>query len=122
MTASGRVAEAGSISVTLSSGMQRAVGSGQRESHLLLRAEDLRDMHHPVWGGHGWSVFLDHPEDIWRTIPYIEDNPIKIGLPKQVHPFVTRYDNWPLHEGHSMNSPYVKRLMAAGRYPRDRKC
>lgn len=82
----------------------------QRESHLLLREEGHRDMEHPVWGGHGWSVFLDHPDDIWRTIPYIDENPLKIGLAKQVHPFVKPYDNWPLHEGHSPNSPYAKRM------------
>jgi REP element-mobilizing transposase RayT len=55
----------------------------QRESHLLLRAEGFRDFEHPTWGGHGWSVFLDHPTDIWRTIPYIEQNPTKIGLAAQ---------------------------------------
>lgn len=73
---------------------------------------------HPVWtGGGGWSVFLDHPDDVERTIPYIEENPAKIGLPAQRWPFVVNYDRWPLHEGHSPNSPYVKRLRAIGRYP-----
>ena len=73
---------------------------------------------HPVWtGGGGWKVFLEHPDDVQRTIPYIEKNPIKIGLPRQVWPFVVPYDRWPLHPGHSRNSPYVKGLRAAGRYP-----
>jgi hypothetical protein len=73
---------------------------------------------HPVWtAGGGWKVFLDHPDEVERTIPYVEKNPIKIGLPPQRWPFVVPYDRWPLHAGHSANSPYVKALRAAGRYP-----
>jgi REP element-mobilizing transposase RayT len=73
---------------------------------------------HPVWsGGGGWKVFLDHPEDIRRTIIYIKNNPRPVGLPQQQWAFVTAYDDWPLHPGHSQNSPYVKALKAAGRYP-----
>ncbi len=49
---------------------------------------------------------------------YIENNPIKIGLPAQRWPFMKAYDNWPLHAGHSPNSPYVRALKAAGRYRR----
>jgi len=74
---------------------------------------------HPVWtAGGGWAPFLGHPDDIERTISYIENNPLKIGLPgPQRWPFVVPYDRWPLHEGHSPNSPYVQRLRALGRYP-----
>lgn len=73
---------------------------------------------HPIWGGGNvWKVFLDHPDEVRRTIPYIEQNPVKIGLPIQKWPFVNRYDGWPLHPGHSPNSPYVQRLRAVGRYP-----
>jgi len=90
----------------------------QNASRWKLIDAGLRPSDHPVWtGGGGWSVFLDHPDDVERTIPYIEDNPPKIGLPAQRWPFVIAYDRWPLHEGHSPNSPYVKRLRAAGRYP-----
>lgn len=84
---------------------------------LIEANPPLRPSDHPVWTGGGWSVFLDHPDDVERTVPYIEDNPRKIGLPAQRWPFVKLYDRWPLHEGHSVNSPYVKRLRAAGRYP-----
>ena len=82
----------------------------QRESHLLLRERGYRDMEHPVWGGPGWGVFLDSPDDIWRTIKYVEDNPIKLRRPAQHWGFVTAYDNWPLHAGHDPNSPYARRL------------
>jgi REP element-mobilizing transposase RayT len=83
----------------------------------LIEAE-RREPDHPTWvGGTPWSDFLDHPDEVRRVIPYIEQNPIKIGLPEQKWPFVVPYDNWPLHPGHSPNSPYAKRLRELGRYP-----
>lgn len=78
----------------------------QRESHLHLRNVRLRDLTHPVWGGPGWKVFLDHPNDVRRTIAYIIENPIKA----QKWDFVKEYDGWPLHPGHSPNSPYARRM------------
>jgi REP element-mobilizing transposase RayT len=81
------------------------------------RLEDLRPAGHPLWTQGGWKVFLDHPDEMWRTIQYIVENPIKLGLLQQSWPFVVSYDKWPLHPGHSPNSPYAKRLKAAGRYP-----
>ena len=77
-----------------------------------------RAITHPVWiAGSGWKVFLEHPDEIRRTIKYIANNPIKDGLPAQHWSFVTEYNGWPLHPGHSPNSPYAKRLRAIGRYP-----
>jgi REP element-mobilizing transposase RayT len=90
--------------------VEEMIANLQRESHIALRDAGLFPMDHPIWGGPGWSVFLDDPDDVWRTIRYIENNPLEIGLPKQVYPFVKAYDNWPLHEGHSPNSPYAKGL------------
>ena len=87
-------------------------------SRLRLIESGNRAPTHPVWiAGNGWKVFLDHPDDIWRTIKYIETNPIKDGLPAHDWPFVSVYDGWPLHPGYSPNSPYAKRLRAIGRYP-----
>jgi len=85
---------------------------------VLSRKRLLRDgrvpADHPVWaGGGGWKVFLDHPDDVRRTIRYIEQNPTR----PQRWPFVKPYDNWPLHPGHSPNSPYVKALRRANRHP-----
>ncbi len=77
--------------------------------------ETHRTIDHPVWGGPGWKVFLDHPDEVRRTIAYIEKNPLPLRLPKQQWPFVREYDGWPLHPGHSPSSPYVKALRAAGR-------
>jgi REP element-mobilizing transposase RayT len=69
----------------------------QRETHIALRDSGLRDEEHPVWGGCGWKVFLDEPEDVWRTIDYVEGNPGKMRLPEQKHSFVVPYDDWPFH-------------------------
>jgi REP element-mobilizing transposase RayT len=85
-----------------------------------LRLSDTghRSTDHPVWsGGGGWKVFLDHPEEVRRTVRHIEKNPPSERLPEQHWPFVRVYDSWPLHPGHSPNSPYARRLREAGRYP-----
>lgn len=83
---------------------------------LILSQRRTTD--HPTWtNGSGWQVFLDHPDEIRRTIRYIEQNPLKIGSPAQHWPFVKPYDGWPLYPGHSPNSPYAKRLREVGRYP-----
>ena len=92
----------------------------QHFSRLRLSAGGLRTKDHPTWCRSGWKIFLDHPDEIRRTIKYVEDNPLPYRMVRQHWDFVTPYDNWPLHEGHKMNSPYVKRLVAAGRYPHDR--
>jgi REP element-mobilizing transposase RayT len=90
-------------------------------SRTRLIETGLRAPDHPTWvgawvGGTPWSVFLDHPDEVRRTISYIERNPTKIGLPAQRWHFVRPYDNWPLHKGHSPNSPYANRLRELGRY------
>ena len=82
----------------------------QDSSRLRLRNAGLRDADHPVWGGPGWKVFLDHPDEIRRTIRYVEGNPVKWHLARQSWAFATGYDGWPLHPGHSPNSPYARRL------------
>ena len=57
----------------------------------------LREDGHPIWGGPGWKVYLDTPDDIRRTIKYVEDNPIHARAPRQQWDFVTTYDGWPFH-------------------------
>jgi REP element-mobilizing transposase RayT len=70
-----------------------------------------RTADHPTWAcGGGWKVFLDHPDDVRRTVGYIERNPAPYGLPAQRWDFVTPYDGWPLHPGHNPNSPYARAL------------
>jgi len=82
----------------------------QTASRLRLSRLGLRTPHHPVWARSGWKGFLDHPDEIRRTIRYICENPRKWRLAEQRWEFVKEYDGWPLHPGHSPNSPYARRL------------
>ncbi|MEM9347794.1 MAG: transposase [Planctomycetota bacterium] len=87
-------------------------------SRKRLEASFVRFAGHPIWtGGGGWNVFLDHPDDVERTIRYVRQNPLQARMSPQAWPFVKQYDRWPLHPGHSQQSPYVKALKKAGRYP-----
>ena len=81
----------------------------QEASRSALREKGFCDGVHPVWGGPGWKVFLDHPDEVRRTIRYVEDNPVKMRMAPQRWGFVQDYDGWPLHPGHSPKSPYVTR-------------
>jgi REP element-mobilizing transposase RayT len=72
----------------------------QDQSRVDLCAAGLLPFDHPVWTKNsGWKVFLDSPDDIWRTINYIDDNPLRARRPAQRWSFVTPYNDWPLHKG-----------------------
>jgi len=88
----------------------------QEFGRLRLSSSALRAPDHPVWARSGPKVFLDHPDDVRRTIRYIRDNPVKRRMSPRHWTFVTEYDGWPLHPGHNPNSPYAKRLRECGRY------
>jgi REP element-mobilizing transposase RayT len=92
----------------------------QSLSRKRLIEAGLRVSNHPTWTHGGWKVFLDHPQEVRRTIDYVENNPLKMRLPLQRWPFVVEYNDWPLHPGHSPNSPYAQALNRAGRYPHAR--
>ena len=77
---------------------EQMIAKLQHESRKQVVECRVREVFHPVWGGDGWKVFLDSPEDIWRTIRYVEQNPIKARLPAQSWDFVMRYDGWPMHK------------------------
>lgn len=66
----------------------------QEASRARFRFRDSRPATHPVWGGPGWKVFVSTVEQLWNTIRYIDNNPIKIRLPEQSWDFVTRHDGW----------------------------
>ncbi|MFQ5731258.1 MAG: transposase [Planctomycetaceae bacterium] len=48
------------------------------------------------WARGEWKVFLDDAEDVARAISYVEDNPVKEGLPAQRWSFVTEFDSTPV--------------------------
>jgi REP element-mobilizing transposase RayT len=43
------------------------------------------------WARHQWSCYLNNESDILRAIEYVENNPMKDGLPSQFWPCVTPY-------------------------------
>jgi len=88
---------------------EEMIAEMQRYSAAQLHGEGACEDSHPVWGGGGWKVFLDHPDEVRRTIKYIQDNPLKMGMRVQKWAFVRDYDGWPFHPGHSPNSPYARR-------------
>ena len=93
---------------------EEMIANLQDASRLRLRNLAFRPPDHPVWGGPGWKVFLDCPDDIRRTIGYVKANPVKHRLGPQGWAFVQVYDGWPLHPGHNPNSPYARRLRRRG--------
>lgn len=50
---------------------------------------------HPFWANRPYSVYLYTPEDIRRTITYIQNNPAKEGLPRQDYRWISPYTGWP---------------------------
>jgi REP element-mobilizing transposase RayT len=60
----------------------------QRAANSRLQEFQFRDENQRTWSSAGgWNVFLDHPDEVRRTIGYINDNPIKIGLPSAAMEF-----------------------------------
>src|SRR2546428_4348415 len=67
---------------------EQMIENFQDASRAAPRAAGRRAQDHPVWAQGGWKVFLDHPDDVWRTIPYVCQNPLKMHLPAQEWWFV----------------------------------
>lgn len=69
-----------------------------------LRSGEFEDVaaDHPVWAERPYKVFLYTPEDVRSRIDYVNANPEKEGLPRQVWSFVSPYNNWPHHK---VNAP-----------------
>lgn len=66
----------------------------QDASRAAILACGRRPAEHRVWGGPGWKVYLESRDDFYRTIRYVEQNPVKIGLPQQFWSFVNKYEGW----------------------------
>jgi REP element-mobilizing transposase RayT len=73
---------------------EEMIANFQEASRERVRHAGKRKFDHPVWGGPGWKVFLDSPEEIERTVRYVEQNPTKLWMAPQRWHFVTRYDGW----------------------------
>ncbi len=59
--------------------------------HPLTAHKDSQGRTPTPWTEDGWYVFLDSPDEIRSRIQYVEQNPVKQGLPRQRWSFVTPY-------------------------------
>jgi hypothetical protein len=71
-----------------------AEGITQRLRH---RMADQISADHPVISARPYTVLLFTPDEVCTRVRYVQDNPIKEGLPAQSWDCVQTYDNWPLH-------------------------
>jgi hypothetical protein len=67
-------------------------------SRLRLRFPDRISVNHPVISARPYKVYLSSQAEVNGRINYINDNPVKEGLPPQQWEFVNAYDNWPMHK------------------------
>jgi len=77
--------------------MWKAFAKSVRE-RLRLRFPSEISPHHPVISARPYKVFLYTPDDVRRRVLYVEENPVKEGLPRQRWDFVKPYDGFPFHK------------------------
>ncbi len=73
--------------------IRQVVGHFRSRATHSLREQALWD-DRPLWGEHGWNVYLESAAAVERAIRYVQDNPLKEGKRRQqwsfVVPFVAR--------------------------------
>jgi REP element-mobilizing transposase RayT len=73
--------------------IRQVVGHFRSRATHLLREQQLWD-DRPLWGEHGWNVYLESVAAVERAIRYVNDNPLKEGKKRQnwsfVVPFIAR--------------------------------
>jgi REP element-mobilizing transposase RayT len=72
--------------------IRRIVGHLKAKATTQLKKARLwPELQQPLWGEHGWNVYLDSHEAVRRAIRYVEQNPLKEGKPQQRWSIVTPY-------------------------------
>jgi REP element-mobilizing transposase RayT len=73
--------------------IRQIVGHLKSRATRLLKQRGRWDVDgRPVWGAHGWNVFLDDLTAVNRAIRYVEQNPVKEGKKPQRWSLVTPFD------------------------------
>lgn len=67
----------------------------QRDSRLRFSFAYALASEQPLWTIGGWVRYLDSVAAVRSRIKYVEGNPEKEGLRRQIWPFVVPYDGWP---------------------------
>ena len=73
--------------------VKKIVGQLKACATMCLNKENIHPLNgeHTPWARGCWNVFLDTEEHVQRAIKYVEDNPLKEGLPPQKWTFVVPY-------------------------------
>jgi len=73
--------------------VEQIVGHLKAGATRQLKEEGLWNRNRrPVWGGPGWRVYLNTPEEVRRAVEYVDQNPVREGLPLQRWSFVKSYE------------------------------
>jgi len=70
--------------------IQQIVGNLRARGTQQLK--EAHGFNRPVWGAHGWNVFLDNLADALRAIAYVEQNPVKEGKRRQHWSIVSAFN------------------------------
>jgi REP element-mobilizing transposase RayT len=74
-------------------GIRTIVGHLKSRATRAVKAAGLWvDDKQPLWGAHGWNVWLEADADVRRAIRYVEKNPLKEGKRVQRWSLVTPFD------------------------------
>ena len=75
--------------------IKQVVGHLRSRGTKQLNAESLRT-DPTVWAQNSWDAYLNTAQDIARAIQYVNNNPIKGGLPSQNWDFITPWGPTPV--------------------------
>ncbi len=70
--------------------IRQVVGHLRSRATHALKDQDLWD-DRPLWGEHGWNVYLESVAAVERAIRYVNDNPRKEGKKRQTWSFVVPF-------------------------------
>lgn len=72
--------------------IRKVVGHLKARATRLLRQRGGWPVDRPVWGEHGWNVFLNTADEVDHAIAYANANPEKEDLPRQNWSFVAPFN------------------------------
>lgn len=71
--------------------IHRIIGHFKRNATFELKRAGHFTGPRPVWGEHGWNVYLDRADRVERAIRYVNENPLKEGFRRQSWSFAAPF-------------------------------
>ncbi|MGO9115564.1 MAG: transposase [Thermoguttaceae bacterium] len=71
--------------------VRQVVGHFKSRATHTLKEQRLWNDDRPLWGEHGWNVYLESVAAVERAIRYVNDNPLKEGKKRQNWSFVVPF-------------------------------